>query len=163
MIALHYVALSVMTDATPIANVPTQPLQRFRRTRIAVSVFCGVLTAALCVLWVRSFFTRDVVSYLHENSRFAMLGFNRGSAYFAQGSLLGGSPNGWDYLNFPLDGDWDFDVMPRTSVFPIWPIVATAAIGVWAGASRLRFSLRTLLVATTLVAVVLGLICYAVR
>ena len=49
---------------------------------------------------------------------------------------------------------------------PFWLVsVAVATLGVapWIGCLRWRFSLRTLLIATTLVAVVLGLAVYAAR
>jgi hypothetical protein len=44
-----------MDDATPIVESPIKPPRRFRRTRIAVSVFFGVVTFLLCVMWVRSY------------------------------------------------------------------------------------------------------------
>ena len=34
-----------------------------RRVRIAVSVFFGVLTVAMCVLWVRSYFWRERIVF----------------------------------------------------------------------------------------------------
>jgi hypothetical protein len=49
--------------------------------------------------------------------------------------------------------------------FPFWfasTIVVFLAAGPWLGQISLRFSLRTLLIATTLIAVVLGAIVYAV-
>jgi hypothetical protein len=51
-------------------------------------------------------------------------------------------------------------------VIPHWfPVLLTAMLFTvpWIRQLSWRFSLRTLLIATTLVAVVLGLICYAVR
>ena len=48
-----------MDDPTPTVDAPSKPPLRFRRTRIAVSVFFGVLTVALCVLWVRSYWRFD--------------------------------------------------------------------------------------------------------
>jgi hypothetical protein len=44
-----------METAVRTVEAPNKPLLRFRRTRIGVSVFFGVLTVALCVLWVRSY------------------------------------------------------------------------------------------------------------
>jgi hypothetical protein len=44
-----------MSDATPPADVSIKPTQRFRRLRIAVSVFSGVLAVTLCVLWMRGY------------------------------------------------------------------------------------------------------------
>ena len=47
------------TTRRPLSTLPASHRQRFRRTRIAVSVFFGVLTVALCVLWVRSYWRWD--------------------------------------------------------------------------------------------------------
>jgi hypothetical protein len=44
--------MSGMSDETPAADVSAKPPQRFRRLGIAVSVFFGVLTVALVLLWV---------------------------------------------------------------------------------------------------------------
>jgi len=43
-----------MDDPTPTVDAPDKPPHRFRRTRIAVSVFFGVLTAALVMLCVQA-------------------------------------------------------------------------------------------------------------
>lgn len=42
-----------MADATPTADVYAKPRRRFRRLRIAVSVFFGVVCVIYCVFWVR--------------------------------------------------------------------------------------------------------------
>ena len=45
-----------------IATLPIQPAKkpvRFRRLKIAWTVFFAVLTVALCVLWVRSYWVGD--------------------------------------------------------------------------------------------------------
>ena len=57
-----------MVDATPTVDAPSKPHQRFRRTRIAASVFFAVLTVAMCVLWVRSYSIADIcgVTFDHE-------------------------------------------------------------------------------------------------
>jgi hypothetical protein len=52
------------------------------------------------------------------------------------------------------------------AMFPYWFLVLVfggLAISPWTTRPKLRFSLRTLLIATTLVAVALGLIVWAVR
>jgi hypothetical protein len=59
---------------------------------------------------------------------------------------------------------WKRDAWDDYVGFPIWlPAMIAGAIGGWSGitAFGFRFSLRTLLIATTLVSVVLGLIVYS--
>ena len=48
-----------------------------RRVRIAVSVFFGVMTVALCVLWVRSYWRLDFVSriYSHRTTLYSNNGY----------------------------------------------------------------------------------------
>jgi hypothetical protein len=81
-------------------------------------------------------------------------------------SDVAGNP-GWRYISIdgcgPSPQSFVFDFVPARKViqFPDWlPLMfcTAAAIGPWL---RWRFSLRTLLIATTLIAVVLGLAVYA--
>src|SRR5262245_58990054 len=68
--------LSAMSDPTPATaatDTPLRPLLRFRRTRIAVSVIFGLLTVALCVLWVRSLWRSDWIVWSYSAGRFAVL------------------------------------------------------------------------------------------
>jgi hypothetical protein len=54
--------LAGMPDETPESDVPSKPPMQLRRVRIAVSAFFGVLSVALCVLWVRSYSRCDIVT-----------------------------------------------------------------------------------------------------
>lgn len=54
--------------------------QLIRRLRIAVSVFFTVLAAALCVLWVRSYWRTDLVH--HPASVSTVFGSNKGAVFF---------------------------------------------------------------------------------
>jgi hypothetical protein len=148
---------------------------RFRKLRIAWSVVWGIACVLLIVMWVRSHYWVEQV--------FVPIG---GCMYFVSGSTpntFGGgvtdqSPTGtWgkfsmattDWLEaifvdngtpFSTAPVWSFD---GTSVMmPYWfGLVVTSILSVlpWIR----RYSLRTLLIATTLVALVLGLIVCAAR
>jgi hypothetical protein len=153
---------------------------RYRNLRIAWSVGWGLPATLLCVLWVRSYSLRE--SAVVPISR---TGF--GNARSQAGKML----VSWTHsVNQPPQGIYS-EKIPDTSpswaeidedgthlwtgigfkqvawrdtagvVVPYWAFVCTICAIVltpW-----LRFSLRTLLIATTLVAAVLGLAVWAAR
>jgi hypothetical protein len=118
---------------------------RFRKLRIAWSVLWGVATVLLIVLWVVSHGRLDVVCY--------------------QTAPQPTTPSAFHISALPHT----FDLIPSLGKvlvrIPIWVLVILAATLAaipsfhWPN----RFSLRTLLIATTLVAVVLGLIVWAAK
>ena len=116
-----------------------------RKLRIAFSVTCGIVCLLLIALWVRSY---------RASIKMHVGDFSVVSCYGRIDVQVFDDPRGtfaWPYQ--PL-----FKVRHSVLVF------ATAALGTatWAPWSN-RFSLRTLLIATTLVAVALGLIVWAAR
>ena len=144
-----------------------------RYLRIAFSVTCGIACVLLVVLWVRSYWVADTV-------RIPSLGPIGVSS--AHGLLLVGGPrgdmqpSGWGFISastIEVTRDlFDFenagfkyfrDRLGWVLQFPHWfavAILCTLAALPWI---RWRFSLRTLLIATTVVALALGLIIYATR
>ncbi len=150
---------------------------RFRKLRIAWSVACGFACVLLIALWVRSYRWEDALVWVQGPTRNV---FSVGSMY------------GWVQLMYEPGGDSEEMLLPRfcrlqrpparslksvpsfaltanaafTSIrFPIWVLVLlAAAIGTtsWLRFSC-RFSLLRLLIATTLVAVVLGLAVWLAR
>jgi hypothetical protein len=71
-----------------------------------------------------------------------------------------------DYLAYQFGSRFHFGRLPNGLYVPHWFLVllaTTFATLPWIRYFEWRFSLRTLLIATTLVAVVLGLIVWAVR
>jgi hypothetical protein len=150
---------------------------RFRKLRIAWSVLCGLMAVLPIVLWVRSYFIRDI----------AWLPTSRISA--EMNSLCGRA-----VLVFPVDthmlgdqfktnhakvnlGDTSriennilrIVVIRQSNLteiqIPFWcPALICVAFGTapWLHYQR-KYTLRTLLIVTTLVAVVLGLIVWTVR
>jgi hypothetical protein len=146
-----------------------------RKLRIAFSAVCGIVCLLSIALWVRSNTTRDT-------------GFWPGTSYGVQiSSMLGrvvviaGPPgpigDGFIFYQAPAVHDATFferDILgfyfERTPIrlrfdVPLW-FIALISLAIatvpWLRANR-RFSLRTLLAATTLIAVLLGAIVYAVR
>jgi hypothetical protein len=150
---------------------------RYRKLRIAWSAGCGIACVLLIALWVRSYWYWDDVrcqqsivpygvrimsmrggAYLmlreYDSSAASHVGPRLTIGMFIMDRHGDQVSNRWLYL-------FDFD----ETYVPYWmvtlPIGALAAAP-WIWRSK-RFSLRTLLIATTLVAVVLGTIVYSTR
>jgi hypothetical protein len=148
-----------------------QPI-KYRKLRIALSAVCGIVCLLLVVLWVRSYWWADtlkggvyrpVVLFLHSsNGRIALLRVANSNPSWralsdrpsAQSSGLHGAPM-WQYGKKP-NGEW-YVVVPQW--FPVL-VTGTLVAAPWL---RWRFSLRTLLIATTLVAVGLGVAVMVLR
>lgn len=172
------------------ATVEVRPFPRreWFWCRVDVSVFFGLLTVALCVLWVRSYWVNHYVEaryYRHQVfiSTFpGILGVSLDTNQTSSGP--GNLPmTYWKYAEF-LPGPRDYglvtkglrvisfkgfryvnsasiheaDLPFRMLIIPI----AAAPLVLWIHLAR-RFSLRTLLLATTLLAAVLGFSVWATR
>ena len=151
---------------------------KYRNLRIAWSVAWGVVAVLLCVLWVRSYWQLDsFAGYVIKWNVHASI---------LPGTFLIGAPNypgrlPWMKTSMPTSSWWA--AMERAGAAPQYPrvwgrlrthgndmlsipcwlsVFIVAAMGTlpWL---PYRFSLRALLVATTLVAVLLGLIVWALR
>jgi len=142
---------------------------KFCKLRITWSVVSAILAGLLCFLWVRSYSYGDGVYCVDNASQRTVAGLNAGCMYL---SFLDESPseppsNGWVYFSFSPTGfkgfQWKSSVRVQEIDVPFWFVVTAAfSASVLPWIPR-RFSLRTLLIATTLVAVVLGLIVWATR
>ena len=156
---------------------------KFRKLRIAFSVTCGIVCLLLIALWVRSYSWGDMLSGPISQSR--LLRFSSG-----QGVLLlnlqhdqraSQTVRGWRLQHLSMRKMEQLQAQAKARGAPVsvavkkwglsdhvlrtphWlPVVLSGALGAapWVG---WRFSLRTLLTVTTLVAVVLGLIVAALR
>jgi hypothetical protein len=143
-----------------------------RHSRIAWSVMCGTVCVLMLVLWVRSWSWQDHCGYAfgeyQDLSCISVNGLLRvdwGEDPFADFAASGAFVNSDEMCeiysddevptaHFRLDADWDYVIVE----VPHWfVIVLLAVIGTlpWWRWSR-RFSLRTLLIATTVVAVGIG-------
>ena len=141
---------------------------RFLRTTFSVT--CLIACVLLIVLWVRSYWLIDCFDVkLYRWHVFSGSGRGRLSVgwqhphhvykpgvYYFPASLI-------DVEGNPVEFPRGFSYSPGTLFMPNWcPTLVFAALAAipwlpW------RFSLRTMLIVTTLVAVVLGLVVYALR
>jgi hypothetical protein len=146
---------------------------RFRNLRIAWSVACSMLALLLLLMWARSYWVRDACTHIGRDSVATTVynvAFNCGTIDFfrvikpASWLPTSGFTEGWTYFAAKPDPYrklffWEmgprYVVIQFPLVLPAFVVVALAWMP-WLRASW-RFSLRTLLIATTLVAVVLGL------
>lgn len=137
-----------------------------RKLRIAVSVFFGLVTVALCVLWVRSYEVRDDIIHwngtrfgIHFQSNYGTLSYGRAGTTSGYSAWVVGTgephPASQRLRITAAANSWRVYV-------PFWLLVVVTATVAWAPWIP-RFSLRTLLIATTLVAVALGLGIWLVR
>lgn len=119
-----------------------------RTLRIAVSVVSGICCVLVIVLWVWSFLRP---------------GFTEVSGVLILPSR--GTLTIYDPTPPPktLDGNQQLFFGDASVRIPIWCLAAVGAAAAIAPWLSWRFSLRTLLIATTVVALALGLIVYATR
>jgi hypothetical protein len=153
----------------------------FRKLRITWSVAWGVVIVLLAVLWVRSYWRSDFVGYNFEIDYGFGIRSSEGRTHFVSynaRSYTGSSrirTTGFYLASFDVSQDgppgpqWGFAIKGRHKpatylTVPHWSLLLVSILLV----SRMiplrrRFSLRTLLIAMTLVAVGLGVIVWAVK
>jgi hypothetical protein len=143
-----------------------------RKLRIACSTVCGIFCLLTIVLWIRSHRAEDRAS-CRLSSVGIRLYSSRGWLVLFKNSTPGAGPYDWDitlgsdyWLNPPdarLAYALPLSFFGRTTIsnisLPHW-LLAMASVACatapWLFRGRFRFSLRTLLIATTLIATVLG-------
>jgi hypothetical protein len=157
-----------------------------RYMRIAFSATCLIACVLLIVLWVRSYVTTDLVRLRNTKYSFDYLSSygEIGIGVSTARSWRTPGTQAYSRLTFPYMNSWQPDARhPYLSllgfrlgpyllvyhtesivhvVFPFWfalLIIASLGAAPHAPWSK-RFSLRTLLIATTLVAVMLGLVVW---
>jgi hypothetical protein len=152
---------------------------RFRKLRIAWSVGCGILCVLLCALWMRSYWIDDrLVGPVFGADVLTIESVYGRTDLFYLGPVVRG-PTSWTHVAgdaetmVELAPSWSMSVTAfhfewseeRFVVFPHWFLIAFIAIlsGLpWIRRSN-RFTLRTLLIAITAIAVVLGLVVWSIR
>jgi hypothetical protein len=142
---------------------------RFRKLRISWSIGWGIVCVLLALLWARSFSTADEVYGQFPGVVDVMVKSYYGRLDIEIGEC--GKWPAWSHFSQPLI----LFNRPKTAIefpgltsfgtirIPHWSLVATACVLVplpWMRQLRWRFGLRTLLIATTLVAVMLGLVVW---
>lgn len=155
---------------------------KFRKLRIAWSVACGIACVLLVALWVRSYKHDDALQALAPSSSPLVLRSFKGQLSFWRWHGVNATRRiPTKALNEDLDdilssmrprfywgfGRLAYPLGPGAGVFVPhrFPVLISAALAAipWLPWWSRRFSLRTLLIATTLVAVVLGIGVYAAR
>jgi hypothetical protein len=161
---------------------------RFRKLRIAWSVACVVACVLLIALWVRSYWHADQIyghtaptKVLHFGSMGGQLTFRYIKHYNGSGIVKNWMPDGEpvsditkrrdqsfpngqdDLLIYRYHSRFNFGWLQDGFYIPHWTLALLAGLLAPIPWLRYRFSLRTLLIATTLVAVALGLIVWLNR
>ena len=144
---------------------------KYRKLRIAWSTVCTFACVLLIALWVRSHRWVDEVRELNS-LHWQQLTSCQGWIHLRRGGSLFDPYDRWSVysnrisdvgpVSLPRSFKWKIMPAPQVSL-PHWLLAllcATSAAFPWI---RWRFSLRTLLIAMTLVAVGLGLAVYALR
>jgi hypothetical protein len=140
---------------------------RYRKLRIAWSVVWGLAAVLLIVLWVRSYWTCESIARwnVELSSGFGVVRFYVSSDTIYDRWLWSTIradevvlDENVDFRTFALRRDTDGGYLNVPHWFLLL-VVLLSAVASWT--FRWRFTLRTLLIATTLVAVVLGLAVYA--
>jgi hypothetical protein len=145
----------------------------FRKLRIAWAVFWAVACVLMIVLWMRSYWVGDIV-HLPSHPGLLMTSVVGDLQVTFKSDARTGWKENWKWISNPADNwfafnrDWKHWAYSRDKSdfsfrFPIWlacTVFATLSLIAWLPS---HFSLRTLLIATTLVAVVFGAIVYAER
>lgn len=181
--------MAIMVEESTLPEVKKRSMTRYLHYfRIAVSVFFVVLTVLLCVWWVRSYSRMDVLAVPYGN--WGAGGFLVTSQRGTIGCMdalrivslpLKSTPShsvDWstytpDSYRWPIYSHYVHSAQLRGHsipvglrfLFPIWSLAVVCAIVAalpWFPYSR-RFSLRTLLIGTTLVAVMMGLVVWLTR
>ena len=154
----------------------------FRFLRIAVTALSLTACVLLVALWVRSYSRQETISFRGSGNSVSTI---RGSLFInaAGFNFIVDDDSAIGIRSYsnrkPLAGGRIFvssmhpishfkDIVPRVKgwKFPIWLLVATLVVVAalpWLPWWSRRFSLRTLLIATTLIAVALAAIVYASR
>jgi hypothetical protein len=145
----------------------------YRKLRIAWSVLCGMLCLLLVVLWVRSYLYHDIVALSWNSKQGIRIDAVSGGATFMYIDWRSrGNLKAWSVVSlsldkfqfFPISGDDEVIaglLFQRLTdgyvvILPFWfftPMTGIAAAIPWLW----RFSLRTLLIGMTLIAILLGI------
>jgi hypothetical protein len=147
---------------------------KHRKLRIAFSVTCAMACLLLIVLWVRSFYIADIaMGNISASTAFTVtsdkgkvgLAVNtaapnyRASSWHASYVPSIGGGQAWFASRLPAPSVGWFVSVPQLLFASLAAVIGTTPWISW----RHNFSLRTLLVATTLAAVLLGTITYTVK
>jgi hypothetical protein len=155
---------------------------KYPKLRIAWSVGWGLVTVLLCILWVWSYWRMDIVNSPTSRKYFELCQSIRGKLNFSARRTENTFPqNGWVFAHMPLEtldqqtysqatgetnldrigSGWSFSPNGFQVLLPHWVfagLILMMAAAPWLVSDR--FTVRTLLIAMTLVAALLGVIVY---
>ena len=141
-----------------------------RYLRIFWTAACGIACVLLVVLWARSDLKWTTVVRVCQNDCVGLSSSWGDITFFKADAPPNEQPGTWlmfDRNNtislLPFPSTWIPVAKTGNVILPYWfPVLLSTALAT-APWIRWRFTTRTLLIATTLVAVVLGVIVWAVR
>jgi hypothetical protein len=146
---------------------------RYRKLRIAWSVAWGIACLLLIVLWVRSYWWIDEAAGPTPDGHALLLSSSNGALEFGRQPNTQKDWPGWTFVHtsakfipwqWQRSGSrfqWQSSAIGIYGRVPWWfPVVCGAVFSLLPWVGKARFTLRTLLIATTLVAVVLRLIAW---
>jgi hypothetical protein len=144
-------------------------LRLMRGLRIALSVACGIACLLLIALWVRSYWWWDTLHYLEIDSERTTLGSNFGTLYLVHQRGTYSDIRRWtlirgEAMRTPTKPRCRIVGNEVVIVVPDWiPVLIAGTIAAvpWIRPAKC-YSLRTLFIAMTLIAIVLGLV-YSMR
>jgi 4-amino-4-deoxy-L-arabinose transferase-like glycosyltransferase len=145
-----------------------------RNFRIVLSVAWGVVAVLLVVMWDRSNTWGEGIRYVGHGLEI-LFGYTKGDVFLSfYDEPSDSEERGAVFFHFPIHNperkfffsNYGFHRDGENNHVPFWFPVLVSVILValpWLPGSRWRFSLRTLLIVTTLVAVGLGFVVYLFR
>jgi hypothetical protein len=137
---------------------------KYRKLRIAWSVGWGVLCLLLIALWVRSYWRHDVILRTYSQTQIIGAASVSGNLFLQRANLDPGiSSPGWHYQQMPVELPYEGFKWESSPAYwlvgvPIWFAIVLGLAGSSLPWLQWHFSLRTLLIGMTVVAVALGLI-----
>ena len=140
--------------------------------RITWTAFCGIACVLLIVLWVRSYWWTDIIVAQQSSQRYVGIGSSNARIMFGTTVDVGVTPWTWfvkpnqEPVKYLPWFEMSSSSISSKNYVPDWLLViVSASIGAvpWIRQLPRQLSLRTLMIATTLIALLLGLIVWAVR
>jgi hypothetical protein len=132
-----------------------------RYLRIVWSAGCGMFVVILCVLWVRSCWWNEMMSSTSANRVVTTIESDSGVIYFIPNTSSDVGLR-WHYWWIVAGVSSNLGATIRAPIWSLALLMIAFAAAPWSP-WRWRYSLRTLLILITIVAVILGLIAWWVR
>jgi hypothetical protein len=151
---------------------------RYRKLRIAWSILCGIICVPLIVLWARSYKTADIFTLPITANKLFGLSSDKGvflASFYAwpRGPMVGSIWDRWHGTYEPGPRivnakAWNYGTLPSGSSgwyiqMPQMQFIVAAMFLAGASWIRWRFSIRTLLIAMTVLAAVLGMMILEIK